>query len=236
MTSDVAKAFDKVLTEIETYVSFAVPADKQKQALELILSYKEDGLALRLFQEHYASLPDAVEEAVDGLYELASDQGIRCLLAITETAGFFYVVSADQIVYAGSKVEDLSADLIRFIDRGDRKKLKNVLQDLTKLSVYGGKVKKIGDLCPACGVGEGEVHFLGCVVEICPWCDTQLSKCNCRFEKLKVEEITTDEELELFEDMLATQGRVPFSKEQGLAYPGSSIGFDISDPSKGKNE
>lgn len=232
MTSDVAKAFEKILAEIKTYVKFAVPEEKQQQAMDLILSYKEDGLAMRFFQEHYSSLPDAIEEAVEEIYELASDQGIRCLLAITETSGFFYVVSADQIVYAGSKIEDLSADLIRFIDRGDRKKLKQVLQDLSKFPVYGGKVKKNVNLCPACGVGEGEVHFLGCVVEICPWCDSQLSKCNCRFERMKVEEITTDEELEIFEDMLTTQGRVPFSKEQGLAYPGSSKGFDISEPDK----
>lgn len=73
---------------------------------------------------------------------------------------------------------------------------------------------------------EGEEHLLGCVVEVCPWCEGQLNSCNCRFEQLEVDELLDEEQLEKFEDLLNAKGRVPFVKGHKPAYPGTSDGLD----------
>ncbi|MGL1930347.1 MAG: hypothetical protein OCC45_01150 [Desulfotalea sp.] len=227
MDVDITKSLQHELEEVGTYIKFSVPEDDRGLAMELVQAYSEDVTAMRFFKEHYVSLPEALEEAVVCLRELASQQGLRCLLAVTRTANFFYLISTEQVVYAGSRVEELSDDLVRFLDQGDRATLSKVITEKRdEFPIYGGAIKEGGSLCPVCGVGEGEVHILGCLVEVCPWCGGQLSKCNCRFEKLKVDEITTEEELDQFEDMLLSEGRVPFQVEQRPAYPGSSKGFD----------
>ncbi|PIE35201.1 hypothetical protein CSA56_05145 [candidate division KSB3 bacterium] len=73
---------------------------------------------------------------------------------------------------------------------------------------------------------EGEYHLLGCVIEICPWCDSQLHSCNCRFEKLETEEIESEEQLKNLLDLLEEKGRIAYSANESLAYPGTSDGLD----------
>jgi hypothetical protein len=68
------------------------------------------------------------------------------------------------------------------------------------------------------------------LVEVCPWCQGQLSKCNCRFEQLEVDAIDQEEELEDFVDLLTEKGRIPFERQQVPFYPGTSQGLDADDP------
>jgi hypothetical protein len=65
----------------------------------------------------------------------------------------------------------------------------------------------------------GEYHLLGCPVEICPWCDGQLSRCGCRFEQLGVDVLEDEEDLEELERILEEKGRIPYSEEQYPSYP-----------------
>jgi hypothetical protein len=58
-------------------------------------------------------------------------------------------------------------------------------------------------------------------VEICPWCDGQLSRCNCRFEQLAVEEIDSEQQLETLTELLLDKGRVPFRRHHAPYYPGA---------------
>ncbi len=97
------------------------------------------------------------------------------------------------------------------------------VEDLAQYTASNGDERK---LCPVCGVPEGECHILGCTVEICPWCEGQLSNCNCRFEQLKVDEIEDEQQLETFVDMLEAKGRIQYAKSQAPAYPGTSSGLD----------
>jgi hypothetical protein len=97
------------------------------------------------------------------------------------------------------------------------------VKDLEEYAVTGKAEKAI---CPVCGVPEGESHLLGCTVEICPWCEGQLSYCNCRFEQLNTEAIEDEQQLETFLDMLTAKGRIPYKKSQAPAYPGTSGGLD----------
>jgi hypothetical protein len=55
-------------------------------------------------------------------------------------------------------------------------------------------------------------------VEICPWCGGQLVHCDCRFEKLGLDALTTEAELTQFEVLLEERGRIPYSPEQRPAF------------------
>ena len=85
-----------------------------------------------------------------------------------------------------------------------------------------------GSVCVDLHAVAGEVHELGCPVEICPWCGGQLIHCDCRFERLGLDAITSEEELLQFEAMLEEQGRIPYSREQRPAFAddGPPVLFD----------
>ena len=84
------------------------------------------------------------------------------------------------------------------------------------------------DICPACHTTAGEYHELGCPVELCPWCGGQLIHCDCRYEQLGLDAITTEAELRQFEILLEDRGRIPYSREQrpSFADEGPGIVFD----------
>ena len=227
MNKTVTAALQHTLEEVDGFLTYAVSPADHTIAMKFVRSYEKDGTALRLFREHYSALPDAIEEPIEALYELASYQGVRCLLATSENGRFVYVVSSDKVIYVGCSVDMFSDDLLKFIDKTDRAVFAQELEELKGFEPYLPIDKKGSAVCPTCGVQEGDVHLLGCVTEICPWCDGQLSKCNCRFEKLGVEEITTEEQVERFEELLADKGRVPFAKDQAISFPGLSKGFDL---------
>jgi hypothetical protein len=65
----------------------------------------------------------------------------------------------------------------------------------------------------------GDYHILGCPVEVCPWCEGQLSRCGCRFEQLGLEALEDEEELEELERLLEEKGRVPYAAWQCPSYP-----------------
>ncbi len=223
MSADTVR--DKLLAEIKTFISFAMDKKEQDGALFLVEKYKDDFLMNRVFHAHYSALPEALEEPVIKVYELAFKHGVHCLLLETKSSAFVYLVSVDDVICAGSRVEEFSDDLIDFIDMGDRKTFARTLENKSGLVEYSGKDGD-GAVCRICGVREGEMHVLGCVAEICPWCDSQLSNCNCRFDKMEIDELTREDQLEAFEKLLEAEGRIPFSSDEKIAYPGMSEGLD----------
>ncbi|MEN8257792.1 MAG: hypothetical protein ABFS09_08020, partial [Thermodesulfobacteriota bacterium] len=67
---------------------------------------------------------------------------------------------------------------------------------------------------------EGELHEFGCPVEVCPWCDGQLTSCDCRFKQLGVSEISAERQLDQFQQLAKKKGRIPFdAASQRPAYP-----------------
>jgi hypothetical protein len=68
----------------------------------------------------------------------------------------------------------------------------------------------------------GEFHTLGCPVEICPWCNGQLTYCNCRFTKLNIDTINKVEQIEKLLQLLEEVGRIAFKKEDSPGYPSIS--------------
>jgi hypothetical protein len=75
------------------------------------------------------------------------------------------------------------------------------------------------NLCPSCHVAVGEFHTLGCPVEICPWCNGQLTYCNCRFTRLDVDTMDKVEQIEKLLELLEEVGRITYKKEHAPGYP-----------------
>ena len=65
-------------------------------------------------------------------------------------------------------------------------------------------------------------------MEICPWCGGQLIHCDCRFEQMGLDALTSEAELDQFEALLEERGRISFSPEQrpNFADDGPGVVFD----------
>ncbi|MCI5168483.1 MAG: hypothetical protein D3903_20920, partial [Candidatus Electrothrix sp. GM3_4] len=74
----------------------------------------------------------------------------------------------------------------------------------------------------------GEEHELGFPIEVCPWCGGQLIHCECRFAQLDMEEMSTDQDLIRFEELLQQKGRLVYTPEQRptFADEGPGIAFE----------
>lgn len=209
----------KMQQETELFIQYAVPEEMRKQAVALIVNYREDQQAMRLLHEFYRSLPEAREEPVIKLVQVDSHQGVLLLGAITINYAYLYLVTPAEVIFLGEKGEEIEHDVVSFFGYTDKDELSKACQNLADREIYQSvdHAKKI--LCPICLVFEGELHQLGCPVEVCPWCDGQLHRCNCRFDQLGVEVISDEKEILQFQQLLAARGRIRFTREQAPAYP-----------------
>ena len=219
-------ALDRLVDEIRLYLAYAVPPEERERALALVEKYRGRQRALLLLRQYYLALPDAKEEAAVGISFLEKRQGIALMVLATVSTAHLYAVSADEAVWLGEYRQELDAELIAFWGYGDWQDFLKICPSLEELVAYPSEVDKTVCECPACGVGEGELHFFGCVVEVCPWCNGQLSRCNCRFEQLQRESIDDQEQVDKFFNLLEEKGRIPFSRDQAPFYPGNSGGLD----------
>lgn len=73
--------------------------------------------------------------------------------------------------------------------------------------------------CHDCDVLEGGIHELGCDMEKCPFCGTQLITCHCVYKMLDIdcspgtwayENGLTDQQEEIWLRLLEASGRIPY--------------------------
>jgi hypothetical protein len=222
----VSQQIDQLIKEIKLFIRYAVPENEIIAACALVDRYRNNRLVLNLLREYYLALPDAREEAVTRISKLLYRQGVFLFVLTTTTTAHLYAASVDEVVWLGEYLGELDSELLAYwgvTDQDEFSKLCIPISDLIEYSV--GSSGSRGE-CPACGVEEGEYHLLGCSVEVCPWCEGQLNKCNCRFEQLEVDTVDTEEQLERFLEMLTAKGRMPFHQDQAPYYPGTSDGLD----------
>jgi len=211
----------RLIDEINLLIKYAVPEDEQQDALYLVKKYKQDRPILLLLLEYYSTLPEAREEGVDRVVTLVTKQGVSLFVVITKSDPYLYVVSGENVVFLGVYGCEVDSQILSHFGYGSQTDFLKKCPPVGELEEYkAGKGKKT-HACPACGAVEGEHHFLGCAVEICPWCDGQLSNCNCRFEQLGLDEIENEEQLDDFYDLLREKGRIAFEKDQTPLYPGA---------------
>lgn len=215
-----------LMEEIELYVKYAVEDADLAMARGVITSYKDNARILRLLKEYYTVLPEAREEPVHKLTCLIEQGGVALFVVVCTTHSYLYVVSVEEVLLLCEYRSEVPLEVLSFFGYSSQAELLKDCPPVEELRAYPMSGDETPSVCPVCGVAEGEEHLLGCIAEICPWCEGNLSKCNCRFEQLKVEEIEDEEQLETFSELLSAKGRIPYTKEQEVAYPGTSEGLD----------
>lgn len=220
------KKLQQLINEIKVFMKYAVPDDQLGAAEAVLNKYRNNLQILHLLREYYLSLPDAREEPALRISTLVQHQGVSLLVVTTSSVSYLYISSAQQIVLLGEYRDELEPEVLEYFGFDSHEDFLKICLPVGDLQecVPGGPTT-----CPACGVSEGEYHLLGCSIEVCPWCEGQLSKCNCRFEQLEVDAIDKEEQLEEFIDLLTAKGRIPFEQEQVPFYPGTSRGLDGDD-------
>lgn len=222
-------SLEKWLEEIRLYIKYAVPEGDQHRALSLADHYKQDRFILALLREYYSTLPEAREEGIVRIATLMNRQGVFLLVAITESNAYLYAVSDETIAFLGEYGGKIDEQLLSHFGLKSQAAFLERCKEIGGLKDYKSLKKGSSSICSACGVAEGEFHLLGCTVEVCPWCEGQLSNCNCRFEQLEEDEIETEDQLNDFYDLLTAKGRIAFKGDQSPVYPGTRDGLDRTD-------
>jgi hypothetical protein len=217
---------DKLIKEIKLFIRYAVPDSDFRNAVDLVDRFRHNRLVLNLLRQHYVALPNAQEEAVTRITKLVQKQGVFLFVLTTTSTAHLYAVSVDEVVWLGEYLSELESEIMAFLGFPDQEEFTKICVPISDLEDYSGGAGENKGECPACGVEEGEYHILGCSVEVCPWCEGQLNKCNCRFEQLAVDTVDNEEQLERFLEVLMAKGRIPFLQEQAPYYPGTSGGLD----------
>lgn len=208
-----------LVKEVELFIQYGVREGEMQNALELLRRYKGDSRALHLMRAFYASLPDPHEEAISRIVLIEKKDDIFLLGLCTASRSYFYLTTDEKALLLGEYGQDVwePEALVSFgyIDAADFLEKSPALATCEEYEPVAASSSRF---CPICSAAAGEYHLLGCPVEVCPWCDGQLSRCGCRFEQLGVEELVGEEELEELERILAEKGRIPYSSGQSPAY------------------
>ncbi len=210
----------ETVKEIELLITYGVEEDERRKGIDFLMKVRGNRVALTLLKDFYSTLPGEEEEPVVRLALLDSRQGVFLLGVTTLRHEYLYFAAEEKAGFLGLYEKGLvDREVLTFFGLANNEEFQKRFPALKKLEDFGTVEAKECVVCPVCFVAEGENHHLGCAVEICPWCDAQLNRCNCRFDKLEVEEIQTEKELAEFERLLEEKGRICFEKRQAPAYP-----------------
>jgi hypothetical protein len=197
------------------------------EALDLLNIYQNDRVALDLLHEFYGFLPEAKNDMVREIRMVARKQGVFLLVAVASENGYIYLVSSEGIEFQGTTAEGMyDKDTLAFFGYRSREQFLKENKDLESFQVYEPMDSDV-NICPACQAETGELHELGCPVELCPWCGGQLVHCSCRFEKLEVDSLSSEEDIVRFENILNEQGRIPYSPEQRPSFADEGPGVIV---------
>ncbi len=206
-------------------IAYAVAEEHREAAEDLVEIYREDRIALSLLHEFYSFLPEAREDWIREIRLVNRHRGIFLLAAVAGQDAYLYLVSSEGIEFQGSCAEGFLADeLLDFFGYESARAFTAVSARLDALPVHE-PLGQDEDICPACHAEAGSYHELGCPVEICPWCGGQLIHCSCRFDRLGLDSLASEEELQRFEAILEEQGRIPYSREQRPNFVGEGPGI-----------
>ncbi|NLX17685.1 MAG: hypothetical protein GXY53_00170 [Desulfobulbus sp.] len=209
-------------------MDYAVPEENRAAAEDLLDMYREDRIALAVFHEFYSYLPEAKEDWIREIRVLNRHLGIFLLAVCTSQDRYLYLVSSEGLEFQGCMADGfLSNELLDFFGYESAQAFTAICATPENLMIYE-PLQMDADICPACHTVSGEYHELGCPVELCPWCGGQLIHCDCRYEQLGLDAISTEEELLDFERLLEQRGRIPYSPEQrpSFAEEGPYVVFD----------
>ena len=211
--------FEKKLKEIKLLMPYAVPAEHLEQATEFVAGLADDIIGLNLCHNFYSFLPEPEDDYIVNIALIARREGTFLLLARTGLAGYVYLVNQEKAEFIGIADEkNWNQELLDFFGYQDSAALTRQLGNSDMLQAYIPTCED-ENICPSCQAEHGEFHTLGCPLEICPWCDGQLTSCNCRFTKLASDQVKRVKDIEKFNKILNAKGRIPYNKNERLAFP-----------------
>ncbi len=217
----------EVRRQIRTLVQYAAPEEQVEAALDLLLIFGDDRMALMVLQEFYSYLPEAENDWIKELRLVGRKAGMFLLAAVTPHDAYLYLVSNDGIEFHGSLSEGyLDRQLLDFFDFASSAHFEEAAGSIENFPVCQ-PLQGDEDVCPACHTTTGEAHELGCPVEVCPWCGGQLIGCGCRFDQLDLEEIASEQEMTRFEELLEEKGRIVYAPEQRPSYADEGGGVEL---------
>ena len=212
---------------IRELMQYAVPDEQLAQAQDLLMIFRDDRLALTVLDEFYRYLPEARNDWIKEFRLVGRKAGIFLLAAVTGLDAYLYLISSEGIEFHGSVQEGyLEKDLLRFFDFPSVEQFQEQAKALEDFPLYEPIQTDI-DTCPACHAATGEEHELGCPVEICPWCGGQLIHCECRFARIDVEELETEQDLLRLEEVLQEKGRIVYTPEQRPSFADDGPGVEF---------
>jgi len=208
---------------IREAMEYAVTDEDRAEAEDLLDIYREDRIGLMLLQEFYSYLPEAREDWVREIRVVNRHRGIFLLAAFTSLDRYLYLVSSEGLEFQGSMSDGyLTEELLDFFGYESAGAFAAVCATAESLAVYE-PVQLDEDVCPACYAATGELHELGCPVEVCPWCGGQLVHCSCRYDQLGLDAISSEEELLQLEVILEERGRIPYAPEQRPSFAADGL-------------
>ncbi len=209
---------EKKRKRIREAMEYAVPENDRLEAEDLLEIYRDDRIGLSLLQEFYNYLPEAREDWIREIRVVNRQRGIFLLAAFTVQEKYLYLVSSEGLEFQGSMADGyLVAELLDFFGYESAEVFAAICASPETLPIYE-PLQMEEEICPACHAVAGEYHELGCPVELCPWCGGQLIHCDCRYEQLGLDSISSEEELLQFEALLEERGRIPYSQEQRPSF------------------
>jgi len=216
--------------EIELLMRYAVPEAHRQEAAAVVETYGGDSIVLNLLHDFYSRLPGAVDDGIKTLRLLARSQGTFLFCATTFLNDYLYIASPADVFFLGKLADGIGDDeVLRFFGFTDQKTFADRTRDLDGFEIHT-PADRDKTLCPVCAAADGEYHTLGCPVELCPWCGGQLTRCNCRFEQLDLEQLDDETDVERLREKLEAAGRIPFATEQRPAYPTMDDNEDEAEP------
>lgn len=208
--------------ELPLLIKYGVLPEEKEKALAVYEKYRFSAAAVSLLRCYYSDLPEAREEMAIDLKIVASRQGADLVVLQSTRHDYIYLHSDGQVVLLGEFKNGIKDESIlrHFQYKNPDDFWEKTGSSPAHLpSMHAPEATASPGVCVACGVAAGELHILGCPVEQCPWCEAQLSHCNCRFDQLGVGTIEDDQQLDRFELLLERKGRIRFKSGQNPSYP-----------------
>lgn len=216
---DDKEALEKIIEETKLLIRYAVSAEEQSSACDYLGFYHEDLFALGVIKDYYKTLPEAREEALLKMSVIEQKEQVYLFLLSTAKHHYLYLTNGEEGTFLGEYEGGIVDDHIRsFFEYPDQESFKKAHSSMEGYGEYLPLERMNEEICPSCGAKTGNMHTLGCPVELCPWCGGQLNHCNCRFEQLGVEELTDEKKIDELEERLEKKGRIPYAKEQRPSF------------------
>lgn len=214
MLNSPPKTLAALTADISLLIKYGAPEEEFANLCEVMGEYDADAIALNVFHNFYSYLPEAEDDGIIKISRIAHRHGAFLFYVATILSDYLYLATRESASLIGPfKTTVLDQELLDFFGWPDEAHFRKEVGAPAGLAKHV-PVNASVELCPACGTNDGDIHAFGCPVEVCPWCDGQLTSCGCRFSKTGRESFSQDSHLDELLDLLTEKGRVPFAAAQ----------------------